>query len=102
MDPKNLFEFNLCSVPLALSNLDGSMSKCKESELFNEIGGGLSVEELDNTDSLSAVIKEFMVLLRMGCTNTTSANLYLVLFLICFLEYTGLLPELKFYVTDMA
>ena len=32
------------------------------------------VEELDNTDGLSTVTKEFMVLLRMGCTNTAKCK----------------------------
>ena len=50
------------------------MRKHTKSELLNEIEGGLSVEELDSIDGLSAVIKDFMVLLRMVCTNTVNCK----------------------------
>ena len=73
-DLKKLFEFELSNVPFALFNPDGSMTKCTKSELLNEIKGGLSVEELDSIDGLSAVIKDFMVLLRMVCTNTVKCK----------------------------
>ena len=46
------------------------MRKCTKSELLNEIEGGLSVKELGSINGLSAVIKDFMVLLRIVCTNT--------------------------------
>ena len=70
-DLKKLFEYELSNVPLALFNPDGSMSKCTKSELLNEIEGSLSVEEPDDIDGLSALIIDFMVLLRMVCTDTT-------------------------------
>ena len=37
---------------------------------------GLSVEKLDNIDGLLAVIKDFMVLLRMVCTNTAKCKVF--------------------------
>ena len=73
-DLKKLFEYELSNVPLALFNPDGSMRKCTKSELLNEIEGSLSVEELDDIDGLSALIIDFMVLLRMVCTDTTKCK----------------------------
>ena len=45
-----------------------------KSELLNEIEGSLSVEELDDIDGLSTLIINFMVLLRMLCTDTTKCK----------------------------
>ena len=65
-DLKKLFEYELSNVPLALFNPDGSMRTCTKSEIERS----LSVKELDDIDGLSAVIIDFMVLLRMVCTDT--------------------------------
>ena len=73
-DLKKLFEYELSNVPLALFNPDGSMRKYTKSELLNEIEGSLSVEELDDIDDLSALIIDFMALLRMVCTDTTKCR----------------------------
>ena len=50
------------------------MDPCGHVQKVNEIEGGLSVEELDSIDDLSAVIKDFMVLLSMVCTDTVNCK----------------------------
>ena len=52
------------------------MNFCTKSELLHEIEGRLSVEELDDVDSLSAVTIDFkfMVLLKIVCSDTTKCK----------------------------
>ena len=75
-DLQKLFEFELSSVPLALFNPDGSMRKCTKSELLKEIESGLAVEEIDIVPGSSAVIIDFMVLVRMVCTDTSKCKIF--------------------------
>ena len=75
-DLKKLFEFELSSVPLALFNPDGSMRKCTKSEFLKEIESGLAVEEIDIVPGSSAVIIDFMVLVRMVCTDTSKCKTF--------------------------
>ena len=73
-DLQKLLEFELSSVPLALFNPDGSMRKYTKSELLKEIESGLAVEEIDIVPGSSAVIIDFMVLVRMVCTDTSKCK----------------------------
>ena len=75
-DLQKLFEFELSSVPLALFNPDGSMRKCTKSEFLKEIESGLAVEEIDIVPGSSAVIIDFMVLVRMVCTDTSKCKTF--------------------------
>ena len=75
-DLQKLFEFELSSIPLALFNPDGSMRKCTKSELLKEIESGLAVEEIDIVPGSSAVIIDFMVLVRMVCTDTSKCKTF--------------------------
>ena len=69
-DLQNLFEFKLSTVPLSLFDTDGTLRKCNKSELLMEMEKDFAVEELADTEEESFTIIDFMVILRMICTDT--------------------------------
>ena len=68
------FGYELSSVPLSLFNPDGTMRKCCKSDLLKELERDLAVDELEETDETTLTVIDFMVLVRMICTETSKCN----------------------------
>ena len=68
-DLQNLLEFELSIVPLSLFNTDGTIRKCNKNQLFREMEKEFAVEELADIEEESFTIVDFMVILRMICTD---------------------------------
>ena len=73
---QNLFEFELCTVPLSLFNTDGTIRKCNKSQLLREMEKDFAVEEFADIEEESLTIIDFMVILRMICTDTLKCQTY--------------------------
>ena len=76
VDLKTLFGYELSSVPLSIFNPDGTMRKCCKSDLLKELERDLAVNELEETDETTLTVIDFMVLVRMICTETSKYNTY--------------------------
>ena len=75
-DLQNLFEFELSTVPSSLFNTDGTIRKCNKSELLREMEKDFAVGELADTEEESLTIIDFMVILRMICTDTSKCQTF--------------------------
>ena len=73
VDLETLFGYELSSVPLSLFNPDGTMRKCCKSDLLER---DLAVDELEETDETTLTVIDFMVLVRMICTETSKCNTF--------------------------
>ena len=71
VDLETLFGYELSSVPLSLLNPDGTMRKCCKGDLLKELERDLAVDELEETDETTLTVIDFMVLVRMICTETS-------------------------------
>ena len=76
VDLETLFGYKLSSVPLSLFNLDGTMRKCCKSDLLKELERDLAVDELEETDETTLTAIDFMVLVRIICTETSKCNTF--------------------------
>ena len=76
VDLETLFGYELSSVPLSLSNPDGTMRKCCKSGLLKELEKDLAVDEFEETDETTLTGIDFMVLVRMICTETSKYNTF--------------------------
>ena len=70
-DLQNLFEYELSTVPLSLFNPDGTIRKSNKSQFLKEIEWDSAIEELENIEEESPTIIDFMVIVRMICTDTS-------------------------------
>ena len=76
VDLETLFGYELSSVPLSPFNPDGTMRKCCNSDLLKELERDLAVDELEETDETTLTVIDFMVLVRMICTETSKCNAF--------------------------
>ena len=76
VDLETLFGYELLSVLLSLFNPDGMMRKCCESDLLKELERDLTVDELEETDETTLTVIDFMVSVRMICTETSKCNTF--------------------------
>ena len=76
VDLETLFGYELSSVPLSLFNPDGTMRKCCKSDLLKELERDLAVDELEETDETTLTVIDFMVLVRMICSETSKCNTF--------------------------
>ena len=75
VDLETLFGYELSSVPLSIFNPAGTMWKCCKSDLLKELERDLAVNELEETDETTLTVIDFMVLVRMICTETSFGDL---------------------------
>ena len=75
-DLQNLSGFELSTAPLSLFNKDGTIRKCNKSKLLREMEKDFVVEELADTEEESLTIIDFMVILRLICTNTSKCQTF--------------------------
>ena len=76
VDLETLFGYELSSVSLSLFNPDGMMRKCCKSDLLKELERDLAVDELEETDETTLTVIDFMVSVRMICTETSKCNTF--------------------------
>ena len=76
VDFETLFGDEFSSVPLSLFNPDGTMRKCCKSDLLKELERDLAVDELEETDETTLTVIDFMVLVRMICTEASKCNTF--------------------------
>ena len=76
VDLETLFGYKLSSVPLNLFNPDGTMRKCCKSDPLKELERDLAVDELEETDETTLTVIDFMVLVRLICTETSKCNTF--------------------------
>ena len=76
VDLETLFGYELSSVPLSLFNPDKTMRKCCKSNFLKELERDLAVDELEETDETTMTVIDFMVFVRMICTETSKCNTF--------------------------
>ena len=74
VDLETLFGYELSSVTLTLFNPDGTMRECCTSDLLKELESDPAVDELEETDETTLTVIDFMVLVKMICTETSKCN----------------------------
>ena len=75
-DLQNLFEYELSTVPLSLFNPDGTIRKSNKSQLLKEMERDSAIEELENIEEENLTIIDFMVIVRMICTDTSKCQTF--------------------------
>ena len=76
IDLATLFAHELSAVPLSLFNPDGTMRKCCKSDLLKEIERDFAIENLEDNEKSTLTVIDFMVLVRMICTETSKCKTF--------------------------
>ena len=68
--------YRTCLNSLSLFNTDGTIRKCNKSQLLREMEKDFAVEELADIEEENLTIIDFMVILRMICTDTSKCQTF--------------------------